>query len=157
MEKNLAHLIAPALQVLGFELVNCTFVSEFGRRTLRVLIDSPNGVTIDQCTQASRQINAILEAEANITTAYDLEVSSAGLNRPLITLAHFQQFIGREAKITLHQALDERKNFTGKILATTDKSIQILVDDKTFDLNFDNIEKAQLVFATETQKNKKLL
>jgi ribosome maturation factor RimP len=142
---DLQSLIGPALESMGFELIRCQFVSEAGRRTLRVLIDRPEGLTIDACTQANRQIQAILNAESGIDSAYDLEVSTPGLDRPLITLAHFQRFIGEQVKIKLHQPLEERKNFTGQLLSATEKTIQILMDGKTIDLDFDNIEKTNLV------------
>lgn len=142
---HLEDLIAPALSVLGFELVSCKFVSEAGRRTLRICIDSPTGLTVDDCTHASRQINAILNAEASIDTAYDLEVSSPGLDRALITLAHFQRFIGKEIKIKLHNPLEDRRHFTGQLLCATENNIQILVDDQIINFDFNNIEKANLV------------
>lgn len=145
MTMPLESLIAPALAVMGFELVSCKFVSESGRRTLRVYVDSPAGLTVDDCIHISRQINAILDAEASIDGAYDLEVSSPGLDRPLITLAHFQRFIDKEVKIKLHNPLEGRRHFTGKLLSAKENSVQILVDEKIVDLDFNNIEKANLV------------
>jgi ribosome maturation factor RimP len=143
---NLENLLTPALKTLGLELITCKFVSEAGRRTLRVMIDSPNGgLTIEDSTRANRQIQAILNAESGIDTAYDLEVSSPGLDRPLITPAHFQQFAGAQIKIKLHNPLEDRRHFTGQLLSATEQCIQILVDEQTFDFDFDNIEKANLV------------
>jgi len=145
MTASLENLLTPALNTLGLELVSCKFVSEAGRRTLRVMIDSPNGLTIEDSTNANRQIQAILNAESEIGTAYDLEVSSPGLDRPLITPAHFQRFIGAQVKIKLHNPLEERRHFTGQLLSATEHNVQILVDEQTVDLAFDNIEKANLV------------
>lgn len=146
MTTNLESLLTPALEVLGLELVSCRFVSEAGRRTLRIMIDRPGGLTIEDSTQANRQIQAILNAEASIGSDYDLEVSSPGLDRPLITLAHFQKFIGAQIKIKLHTPLENhRHNFTGQLLSATEHNVQILVDGETIDLAFDNIEKANLI------------
>lgn len=140
----LEDLIAPALAVLGLELLSCQFVSESGRKTLRVLIDAPKGITVDDCGHASQQINAILGAETSLADAYDLEVSSPGLDRPLITLAHYQRFIGSQVKITLRQPLEGRRHFTGQLLAASGEGVQIEVDGKTEVLMLENIEKANL-------------
>lgn len=142
---RLENLIAPALAALGFELVTCQFVSEAGRKTFRIYIDSPAPLTVDDCIHASRRIHAILEVEPTIEMSYDVEVSSPGLDRPLITLAHFQRFLQKEAKITLRTPLEGRRHFTGILLSATEQNIQILVDDKTVVLDFENIEKATLV------------
>lgn len=145
MTTHLENLIAPALTVLGFELVSCKFVSEFGRRTLRVYVDGATTLTVDDCINASRQINAILDAQGSIDGQYDLEVSSPGLDRPLITLAHFQRFIDKEVKIKLHHPLEGRRHFAGQLLSAEQNCVQILVDGKIVDLDFNNIEKANLV------------
>lgn len=138
-------LIAPAVATLGFELVSCHFVSEHGRRTLRVLIDSPEGVTVEDCSHASRQINAILAAEAAITDPYDLEVSSPGLDRPLITVAHYLRFMNSQVKIKLRDPIEGQRNFIGRLIAATPDKVQIEVNGKAVELVFDNIEKANLV------------
>lgn len=145
MTTSLENLLTPALSVLGFELISCKFLSEAGRRTLRIMIDSATGLTIDDCTLANRQIQAILNAEAEIGTAYDLEVSTPGLDRPLIKLAHFQRFIGERVKITLRNPLEGRRHFTGQLLSATEHHVQILVDEQTIDLDFSHIEKANLI------------
>jgi ribosome maturation factor RimP len=142
---DIERLIAPALTVLGFELVSCAFVSEAGRKTLRVLIDAPTGVTVENCSDASRQINAVLDAEANMTAPYDLEVSSPGLDRPLITLAHYQRFVGSQVKIKLREPLADRRHFTGQLAAAAENQITLLVDGNTVALALDNIEKANVV------------
>jgi len=127
MTTQLENLLAPALAVLGFELVSCQFIVEFGRKTLRVILDSPTGLAVDDCIVANRQIQAILNAEGGIGNDYDLEVSSPGLNRQLITPAHFQRFIGRQIKIKLHNPIGTQRNFTGQLLAATQDNIQLLV------------------------------
>lgn len=143
---DIERLIAPALAALGFELVSCAFVNEAGRKTLRVLIDAPAGISVENCSDASRQINAVLDVEANITAPYDLEVSSPGLDRPLITLAHYQRFVGSQVKIKLHTPLEGRRHFTGQLItAAVENEITLLVDGKTITLALDNIEKANVV------------
>ncbi len=145
MTTSLENLLTPALNTLGLELVSCKFVSELGRRTLRIMIDAPHGLTVEDSMRANRQIQAILNAEAGIDTAYDLEVSSPGLDRPLITLSHFQQFAGAQIKMKLHNPLEGRRHFTGQLLSATEHHVKILVDEQTIDIDFDNIEKANLI------------
>lgn len=142
---HIETVITPAVTALGFELVSCGQYSEGGKKILRVYIDAPQGVTVDDCTKASRQISAILNVEMPIAGQYNLEVSSPGLDRPLITPAHFQRFIGKQIKVKLHNALDERKNFSGELLGIDNNQVQILVDGTTFHLPLENIEKANLI------------
>jgi ribosome maturation factor RimP len=143
---ELEQLIAPVLNVLGFELVGCRFVSEFGRQTLRIFIDGPEGVTVDDCTQVGRQINAVLAVNSSVGQSYDVEVSSPGLDRPLFTLAHFQRFIGQQVKLSLREPLSGRRNFTGKLVsADASGNVVIHMDEQDVTLAFDNIEKANLV------------
>lgn len=147
MTAHLESILTPAIQLLGLELISCQFISEHGRRTLRIMIDRPDatGMTIEDCTQANRQIQAILHAEANLDTAYDLEVSSPGMNRPLITPAHFQRFVGCQIKISLRTPLLNRRHFTGQLLLATETGIQMLVDEETLHFDFEQIEKANLI------------
>ncbi len=112
---------------------------------MRVFIDSPQGVTVEDCTAVSRQISAILDVENPIHGQYDLEVSSPGLDRPLVTPAHYQRFLGKRARIKLRQPLDGRRNFAGELLAIEDDTVTIMVDGETFALVLSNIEKANLV------------
>ena len=146
LENLLENLVAPALTVLGFELICCRFIIEDGRQTLRILIDNPQGLTSDDCIQASRQIGAILDVEAIIDFPYDLEVSSPGLDRPLITVAHFRRFIDQTIKIKLHEPVEDQRHFTGQLLSVTEQIVQVLVGQKTIDIQFDNIDKANLVY-----------
>lgn len=142
---DIQHLIVPAIEALGFELVSCQFVYEAGRRTLQVFIDAPQGVNVEACSQVSRQINAILDAESTISGAYDLEVSSPGLDRPLITLAHYQRFIGSLIKLKLRQPMEGRRNFTGQLTSVTEQEITLTVKDSAIVIALDQIEKANLV------------
>ena len=146
LENVLENSIAPALSVLGVELICCRFIMDEGRQTLRVLIDNPQGLTSNDCAQASRQIGAILDVEAVINFQYDLEVSSPGLDRPLITVAHFQRFIDQTITIKLHHPVNEQRHFTGQLLSVTKQLVQILVDKKTVNIEFANIDRANLVY-----------
>lgn len=142
---NIESILAPTITALGLELVYCGFVSEAGRRTLRVYIDSPQGVTVEDCIKVNRQVNAILNVELGTEETFDLEVSSPGLDRPLITLHHFQRFVGSEVKIKLYNTLENRRNFVGKLLKTQNDCVEVLVEGQTVAFDFKNIEKANIV------------
>ncbi len=149
MQKNtaqLATLIAPAVIALGFEFVGCELLPSGGRITLRVYIVKAEGVTIDDCSKASRQIGAVLDVEDPLMSRYDLEVSSPGADRLLVTPEHYQRFIGKRVRIKLHTPLDNnRRNFTGQLLELTADAVNIEVDGEIFTLNLSHIEKANLV------------
>lgn len=117
LEKRLQDLIEPEIQALGFECVEVSFASEGGRRVLRVLFDSPNGVGLEECARTSRALGAVLDALPEGPERYTLEVSSPGINRPLTKPEHFQRFLGERAKLRLTEALDGGLAVTGVLRA----------------------------------------
>lgn len=144
--ETLHAIINPAIALLGYELVGCELHRSGGRSLLRVYIDSDKGVTLEDCERASRQISAVLDVEDPISGAYDLEVSSPGLNRPLFVLEHYQRFIGKPAKIRLRMPQQDRRNFTGKIAGVNDGIITLIGENgEVWELPFPNIEKGNLI------------
>jgi ribosome maturation factor RimP len=143
--KDVENIVETAVTALGFEMVSCTLSSYQQNSSMRVLIDSPNGVTVGNCERVSRQIYALLAVELPTASEYALEVSSPGLDRPLTKLAHYERFIGCLVRIKLREALNDRKNFTGQLLSASKDKIEILDDGQTFTLNFENIEKTNLI------------
>lgn len=137
--------LASGVKALGFELVEAELSGGRHHRTLRVYIDGPEGVTVDDCAAVSRQLSAILDVEDPITGSYTLEVSSPGLDRPLVTPADFRRFQGAMIKVRLLNALDGRRNFTGRLLETTHESVVMEVDQERFNLPLAAIERARLV------------
>lgn len=150
--KEVNKLVESAVTALGYELLGCELVQQRGKMILRVYVDSPHGITLDDCVEASRQISAVLDVEdpVSIGGRYDLEVSSPGLDRPLFSLAQYQRFIGHKVKFRLRLAQDDRRNFVGVLTAIHDNKITFDVSEKevesklvTFDFN--EIERANLV------------
>src|SRR5918912_1620534 len=112
-------IAAPLAAGEGLELVDVELAGAGGRTTLRLYIDRAGGVSLDDCTSVSRAVSAALDVEDPIEGAYDLEVSSPGLDRPLRTPEHFQRFAGRKARIKTYGPLAEasgRKSFSGTLL-----------------------------------------
>jgi ribosome maturation factor RimP len=118
LEGRLRDALVPRIEALGYECVDLSFVSEGGRRVLRILVDAPAGVTADACAQVSRGLGAELEAlAADLPERYVLEVSSPGINRPLVRPEHFQRFLGETVKIRLKDKLDGGQTLTGVMRA----------------------------------------
>ena len=145
--------VAPALrgqlesgvQALGFELVDVELMGGRQHQTLRVYIDSSHGVTVDDCAEVSRQLSAILDVENPFSSSYTLEVSSPGLDRPLVTPADFRRFQGATIKVRLFSGIEGRRNFTGRLIEATADGVLIEVDSAPVRLAFDAIERARLV------------
>lgn len=137
--------LASGVEAVGFELVDAELVGGRQHRTLRVYIDGPRGVTVDDCANVSRQLSAILDVEDPFPGRYTLEVSSPGLDRPLVTPADFRRFQGETVKVRLLNAVDGRRNFTGRLVETTPDNVVVEVDHERFTLPFVAIERARLV------------
>ncbi len=145
IQQGLAELLQAALAVYGYDLWGFELNSFEGKPRLQVYIETPNGVTIDDCERASRQISAVLDVENPISDRYNLEVSSPGLERPLFTYAQYQQYIGKNIRLRMIKAQENRRNYSGQLAEMGDDSITLLVDGTKVVLPFADIEKANLV------------
>ncbi len=144
--QDLTPFFEPVIESMGYELVGVEFLGGGGHGTLRVYIDRDDGVSVDDCAAISHQISGILDIEEPIKQAYDLEVSSPGIDRPLFKLADFERFAGQTARIKLAIAQQGRKNFKGRLQGVVDdKMVKIEVDGEEFSLPFADIARANLV------------
>ncbi len=144
--QDLTELFEPVIRSMGYELVGIEFQGSTQHGTLRVYIDHENGIGVDDCVAISHQISAILDVEEPIQQAYDLEVSSPGINRPLFKAQDYEQYSGHSAKIKMAVPLNGRRNFKGVLQGVKDsRSVQIMVGDEGYDLPISDIAKANLV------------
>ena len=144
--KDLSELFEPVVEAMGYEFVGVEFTGGSSHGTLCVYIDREQGVDVDDCTSISHQISAILDVEEPIQQAFDLQVSSPGINRPLFKLTDYDRFAGENVKIKLDVGLTGRKNFKGTLKGVVQsKFVQIDVDGEFFDLPFLDIGKANLI------------
>ena len=144
--QDLTELFEPVIRSMGYELVGIEFQGNTQHGTLRVYIDHENGIGVDDCIAISHQISAILDVEEPIQQAYDLEVSSPGINRPLFKAQDYEQYLGHSAKIKMAVPLNGRRNFRGVLQGVIDsRSVQIMVDNEGYDLPISDIAKANLV------------
>ncbi|HBG19110.1 MAG: ribosome maturation factor RimP [Desulfobacterales bacterium GWB2_56_26] len=133
------------LPTMGLELFDVEFRREGHGWVLRVFIDCESGVSLDHCSDVSRELGRYLDVEDFIENAYHLEVSSPGLERPLRSVQDFIRFCGKSAKVKLHDALDGRKTLEGIIEAVEDDKISLkLADGSSVQFTFEMINKARL-------------
>ena len=137
-------LLEPTIDNLGYELIHIELSSQGKQTILRFYIDAPGGIQIDDCETVSRQLSAVLDVEDPLNTAYLLEVSSPGLDRPLVKPNHFQKFVGDQAKITTHTHILGRRRFTGQMVEANDEMVIMEVDGESYELPYEDIESARL-------------
>lgn len=145
LEQKLQELLSDTIEAMGFELVGVENQRAGRFLTVRLYIDKEGGVTIDDCSDVSRQVSAILDVEDPIADKYNLEVSSPGLDRPLFTLAHYERFIGRDIVVHLRIPMSDRRKWQGKLSAVEGDMISLEVEGSTQQFAFGNIQKANLV------------
>ena len=134
-------LIEQTAEGLGYELVD--FETSPRGRLMRVFIDSPNGITVDDCATVSNQLTRIFEVE-NID--YDrLEVSSPGLDRPLKKAADFERFAGLDVQLRLRMPIANQRNFAGVLQGLKDGVVTLETEKGPVEVPFEEIEKARLV------------
>ena len=143
--QKLNELLQPLVEDLGYEFVGLEYNSNPKHSLLRVYIDREAGVGIEDCETVSREVAALLDVKDPIRSQYNLEISSPGLDRPLFTLKHFEQFTGEVAQISLYAPQDGRRKFKGEILGTDVGQVKIDQDGVEVTLPLDNIAKARLV------------
>lgn len=139
--QDLNTLLDKSLSQLGYELVDLE-VSNRGK-LIRIFIDKPEGINIDDCVLVSNQLGNLLAVEHEID--YDrLEVSSPGMDRVLKKEADFVRFLGERAQVKLRAPQDGRKNFLGKLVSYDNGILTIEVEAALFEVAFTNIDKARL-------------
>jgi len=146
VEQRVMDLLAPTVSALGYELLGIEYLAQGRHSLLRVYIDSPTGVGLEDCEAVSHQVSGVLDVEDPIKGQYSLEVSSPGLDRPLFKPEHFARFSGQKVKVRLHLPRDGQRNFHGRIAAVDGSEIYISMDDGSqLSLSMNDIDKAHLV------------
>ncbi len=143
--QKLNELLQPLVEDLGYEFVGLEYNTNPKNSLLRIYIDHENGVGIEDCETVSRESAALLDVKDPIRSQYNLEVSSPGLDRPLFTATHYQQFEGCIAQVNLFAPLDGRRKFSGPILGADETSVRIEQDGSEVTLDLSNVVKARLV------------
>ena len=138
-------MLEPAVQAVGMDLWGVEYISQGRHSILRVYIDSENGVSIDNCEAVSHQVSGILDVEDPISGEYNLEVSSPGMDRPFFSFSQIAGYEGQLIKVRLQMAVDGMRNFTGRLMSAVNDQLTFSVDNKTLNVSFNQIDKANLV------------
>jgi len=136
--------LEPALAGLGFELIEVEFGRHGSSGLLRLFIDRPGGVTLDDCTAASRVASALLDRSDPIDSEYMLEVSSPGIDRPVRRVKDFERFTGEAVKVRTSTPVEGRKKFSGVLAGISDGMIEIQSDGATYRIHLENVKHANL-------------
>jgi len=142
---QVVSVVEPVVIGLGYSLVGAEFGQAENGQTLRVYIDKPEGILMEDCAAVSRQLNAVLDVEDTIKSAYLLEVSSPGVDRPLFTEEHFVAQVGEQIRVRMADAVSGRRNFKGQLVAVENACAVVEVDGIDYALSVADIEQAHLI------------
>ena len=153
-EERIKQIIESSVNAEGFDLVRVLFSGAEKDNTLQIMVARLDGtnMTSDDCEKLSRSLSALLDVEDVIQSRYLLEITSPGIDRPLVKLADYDRFKGREAKIETLLPIDGRKRFKGELLGTDGKKIILNFEGKEIKIDFEAITKAKLVLTDELLK-----
>ena len=144
LRDQLGELLGPVVASLGYELWELEYAPRAGGGLLRLYIDSPDGITLEDCERVSRTVSDTLDEADPIPGHYTLEVSSPGLDRVLRTRAHFLRYTGERIKLEMMQPIAGRKRFAGRLSQVGDSEITLEFEDGSVNLPIEDIHKARL-------------
>jgi ribosome maturation factor RimP len=142
--EQLTGMLESAIEQLGYELTDLELHTG-ANAMLRLYIDSPDGIKLEDCEKVSRQVSALLDVEDPLAYEYTLEVSSPGLNRRLIKAAHFERFAGERVKIKLKRLLDGRRNFTAELIGYVEPNVLLKEGQVDILVPLQEIDTARIV------------
>jgi ribosome maturation factor RimP len=144
------RVIAPSLQAMGYEVVRVLFMGSH-RPVLQVMIERTDrqALDVEDCADVSRAVSALLDVEDPIAGSYTLEVSSPGIDRPLIRPGDFERFAGFEAKLETRAPIDGRKRFRGRLMGLDGDRVRIATAEGEALLPLGELQRAKLVLTDE--------
>ncbi len=147
---EIESLIAPSLQAMGYEIVRIV-ISGQRSPVLQIMAERclDGGMNVDDCAAVSKAVSAILDVEDPITSSFTLEVSSAGIDRPLTRAKDFERFAGFETRVEMTAPVDGRRRFTGRLKGFSNGDVLLETSDGERRLAFEGIAKAKLVLTDE--------
>lgn len=148
-ETELTELLEPTVERLGYELADVEARLGGKGGLVRLTIDKPDGIDLDDCEKVSLAVSALLDVEDPVPGNYNLEVSSPGLDRKLTKAAHFERFEGETVKVQMRFPIEGRRRFRGTLVSTDDENIVVEVDGQSHSLPLATIDTARLVPAAE--------
>lgn len=153
-EQIVRDLVKPTVEQLGYQLYDVEYVKEGKDYFLRIYIDSPKGIDLDDCEKVSNSIDPILDEADPISTQYSLEVSSCGLERHLREKEHYEMAIGKSIEVKLFKALENEKQYDGILKKVSDNSITLeLENEREIEIFLEEIATAKILFDWEELEN----
>lgn len=144
-KEKLFELAGPVAGQLAVDIVDIELAGNARRTVVRIFLDKPGGVTLEDCTRFSRALSAVLDVEEPIRTQYVLEVSSPGLDRPLKSKKDFNRSVGKLVRIVTREKIDGESFLIGRIQAVDEDTVAVLVDgSREVSIPFEQISKARL-------------
>jgi ribosome maturation factor RimP len=138
-------LLEPSIERLGYELTDLEVRLSGNGGLVRLTIDKPEGIDLDDCEKVSHAASALLDVEDPVAGNYNLEVSSPGLDRKLTKIEHFQRFNGETLKVSMRFPIEGRRRFRGTLVSSDDENIVVEVDGESHNLPLSMIDTARLV------------
>ena len=142
---TLYEVITPVIEGLGYELVGVEYLPQGKHSLLRIYIDHESGITLDDCEKVSRQVSAVMDVEDPLTTQYNLEISSPGMERPLFFEEHYNRFAGHRVFVRMSFPVDGRRKFEGILKGVEAAEVLVEINEELFRLPLAQVEKAHLV------------
>jgi ribosome maturation factor RimP len=142
---ELAKLLEPTVERLGYELADLEVRIGSKGGLVRIFIDKPDGIDLEDCEKVSLAVSALLDVEDPVPGNYNLEVSSPGLDRKLTKVEHFQRFEGEIVKVQMRFPIEGRRRFRGTLVSSDDENIVVEVDGESHSLPLKTIDTARLV------------
>ena len=143
-DQQIADMLHSTVVALGYELWGVEHVAQGRHSVVRVYIDGPAGITVDDCAAVSAQVSSIMDVEDPITGEYTLEVSSPGVDRLLFNLEQFSGYVGEMVELRLRRVFEGRRRFKGILKGIEGADVVIQIDDHEFLLPYGAIEKARV-------------
>lgn len=142
---QLKALIEPVVEALDCQLWGLEYFSQGRHSTLRIYIDSENGIGLAECEKVSRQVSSVMDVEDPIAGEYTLEVSSPGVDRPLYTIEQFTKYVGEQVDVRLRIPFEGRRKFSGLLSGVENDEVLVVVDNEEYLLPIESIDKANIV------------
>lgn len=145
---EIARIVEPSLTAMGYRLVRVMMI---GRTTLQIMAEHENDapMTVEDCAEISRTVSALLDVADPIAGAYMLEISSPGIDRPLVRAEDYDRFSGFEARIELARPIEGRKRFRGRLLGTSAESVRLATETGEVKLPLADVARAKLVLTDD--------
>jgi ribosome maturation factor RimP len=143
---NLTRILKPVVLGMGYEWVGLEYLSGgHGASLLRIYIDLPEGITLDDCSAVSHQLSGVLDVEDPIRENYHLEISSPGLDRPLFTREQYLRFVGHQVVLKFHGKWMERRKLSGELVDCGEAQVSLNSEGQLFEVPLEVVRSARLV------------